>query len=169
MEITANEIANIEEVGMLDKQPVKLIRTKGGFWIAIGKPKNKFKEEALAAGSHAAIVKYNVEKLYPDFQPSLMKSEYLSDSTVVEKHSHFLSEEHRKSGHDVYSVQNGNDVEFHVTKQNHQVALVKSELNADVIVVKNLDIPKEFTRAVAGAVTEKAFSCNKPKIKLERK
>lgn len=165
MNIKAEEISSVEEAGTLNKHPVKMLRTKGGFWIAVGKGKDK-KEEALAAGSHPAIVKYNLEKQYPGFEPALMKSELYNDSAVVEKHSHFLSDELRKSGHDVYSVQEGNGIEFHVTKLNAHVASTKGELKDGVLVFPELSIPKEFARAVAGAATEKAVSCNAPKIRL---
>lgn len=168
MDIKADEISNVEEAGMLDKHPVKMLRTKGGFWIAVGKPKGKHKEEALGAGSHPAIVKYNLEKQYPGFEPALMKSEMFNDSAIVEKHSHFLSDELRKSGHDVYSVQDGKEVEFHVTKLNANVATAKGTLESDALVFKGPAFPKEFARAIAGAATEKAVSCNTPKIRIEK-
>lgn len=169
MEITPQEIDSIEEAGMLDGSPVKMIRTKGGFWIAVGKPKGKFKEEALSAGSHPAIVKFNVEKQHPDFQPSLMKSELLSDNTIVEKHSHYLSDDLRKSGHDVYSVQKGDNVEFHVTKNNINISSVKGIIEKDALRIQSLDTSKEFSRALAGATTEKALACGTSKIKVDRK
>jgi len=169
MQITAQEIDSVEEAGMLDGSPVKMIRTKGGFWICVGKPRNKSREEALGAGSHPAIVKFNVEKQYPDFQPALMKSELLSDNSVVDKHSHYLSDELRKSGHDVYSVQKGNKVEFHVTKNNINVASVKAVVDSESLTVQNLNIPQEFARALAGATTEKAIACNVEKIGIDRK
>ncbi len=169
MQITPEEISSIEEAGMLDNSPVKMIRTKGGFWICVGKPKGKFKEEALSAGSHPAIVKFNVEKQYPDFQPALMKSELLSDNTIVEKHSHYLSDDLRKSGHDVYSVQKGDNVEFHVTKNNIGLSSVKGTIEKDTLRVQEFTISKDFTRALAGATTEKAMSCGARTIKIDRK
>ena len=167
MDIKADEITNIEEAGMLDKKPVKMLRTKGGFWIAVGQPKGKYKEEALSVGSHPAIVKFNLEKQYPGFEPALMKSEIYNDSAIVEKHSHFLSEELRKSGHDIYSVQDGSNVEFYVTKMNSQIASVNGILEKNTLVFKELKMPKELARALAGAATEKAISCNAPKIRIE--
>ena len=160
MQITANEIDTVEEAGVLNNSPVKMIRTKGGFWIAFGRQKGQIKEEALAAGSHPGIVKYNLEKQYPDFQPALMKSEYFNAEALVEKHSHFLSEELRKSGHDIYSVQNGNNVEFHVQKLGKEVHVVEAEVQKEHLLIKSLNIGKEFSRAMAGATVEKAVSCN---------
>jgi len=169
MQITPNEIDSIEEAGMLDGSPVKMIRTKGGFWICVGKPKGKFKEEALSAGSHPAIVRFNVEKQHPDFQPAMMKSELLSDNTVVEKHSHYLSEDLRKSGHDVYSIQKGDNVEFHVTKNNINVSSVKGIIEKNALRIQSLNTSKEFSRALAGAATEKALSSGAATIKVDRK
>src|SRR5258706_429515 len=101
MKLTPNEIDSIEDAGMLDGAAVKLLRTKGGFWMAVGRPRGKFRDEALAAGSHPAIVRYNLERQFPGFQPAMMKSELASDPSKVERHSHFLSDSLRKSGHDL--------------------------------------------------------------------
>jgi hypothetical protein len=169
MQITPNEIESIEEAGMMNQAPVKLIRTKGGFWIAVGRLKGKNTEEAIGAGSHPAIVKFNLEKQYPDFQPAMMKSEYFSDNEVVERHSHFLSDALRKSGHDIYSVQNGTDIKFHITKHNLEVSSVKANLVEDSLVINELKMGKEFARAMAGAATEKALAIKAKKIKVGAK
>lgn len=166
MNISANEIDKVEEAGHLDQSPVKLIKTKGGFWIAVGKPRGKLREEAIAAGSHPAIVKYNLEKQYPDFQPSLMKSEMYAENSIVDKHSHFLSDDLRKSGHDIYSVQEGNQISFHVTKQDVRVQEVNAALVGGDLVVNEIKMGKEFVRAMAAAVTEKAIACKAGSIKV---
>lgn len=170
MQITASEIANVDEAGMLDGSPVKMIRLKGGFYIATGKPFGKAKEEALAAGSHPAIVKYNLSKQYPAFQESLMKSEAFSNAdATVEKHSHFLSEDLRKSGHEIYSVQKGPDIEFHITKYGTKVGTIVSHLQEDSIVIDQMAAPQEFSRALAGATAEKALGCGAKTLKIEPK
>ena len=168
MNITQNEIDAIEDAGMLDGNPVKMIKTKGGFWIAVGRPKSKLKEEALAAGSHPAIVKFNIEKQYPNFQPAMMKSEFVSDSSVVDKHSHFLPDSLRKSGHDLYSIQDGPSIDFHITKHNMNLSTVHGDIVNDMIVINKLEIPKQFSKAVAGAVVEKSFDCKIERIKLKK-
>jgi hypothetical protein len=166
MQITPNEIDTIEDAGVLDGKPVKMLKTKGGFWIAVGIPKGKIKEEALAAGSHPAIVKFNLEKMHPSFQPMMMKSETLTGEAIVEKHSHFLTESLRKSGHDVYSVQNGPDVDFYITKQNVKISSVSGSIQDNTLVIPKIEISKEFTRALAAATSEKAISCGVKKIKV---
>lgn len=167
MQIKPNEIAEIEDAGILDGSPVKLLKTKGGFWIAISKLKGKLKEEALAAGSHPAIVKFNLEKQFSTFQPALMKSEIYNNANV-DKHSHFLSEELRKSGHDIYSIQEGNEITFHVTKHNMNVSTVHSSLENNELVIKDLNIDKQFVRGLAGATTEKAIELKANKIKMDK-
>ena len=159
MQITPNDIHSIEDAGMLDGSPVKMVRTKGGFWIACGKPRGKFREEALAAGSHPAIVKFNLEKQFPGFQPAMMKSEECSDNAVVDKHTHFLSDDLRKSGHDIYSVQEGDRVNFHITKHNVKIGSVNGIIDSDFLILSNLDIPSEFSRGLAAATCEKALNC----------
>jgi hypothetical protein len=166
--LTPNEIDTVEDAGMLDGMPVKLLRTKGGFWMAIGRPKGKSKEEALAAGSHPAIVRYNLERAHPTFQPAMQKSELLADNAKVEKHSHFLSDTLRKSGHDIYSVQTGSHIEFQVTKQNVKLSSVSSHIEDGALAFGDMKIGKEFTRALAGAASEKALECG-VNIKIKSK
>ena len=159
MNITPNEVSTVEEIGTLNGNKVKMIRTKGGFYIAVGRKRGQISEEALGAGSHGAIVKYNLEKQFPDFEPSMMKSEGQIEP-IVEKHSHFLSDDLRKSGHDIFSVQTGPVVEFQITKHNSQIASVNANVSTDHLLLHNLNIPKEFSRGMAGATLEKAISCN---------
>lgn len=167
MNITPNEVDTIEDAGMIDGSPVKLLRTKGGFWMAIGKPRGKFRDEAIAAGSHPAIVRYQLEKQYPTFQPVLQKSENMADMAKVEKHSHYLSDSLRKSGHDIFSIQTPGKIEFQITKQNVTVHSVESHLHDGALVFGKIGIGKEFTRALAGATAEKAVQCG-VKIKISR-
>lgn len=166
MQIKPDDIDRIEESGSLHGSPCKLVRTKGGFWIMIGKRKKHGSEEALAAGSHPAIVKYNMEKQFSEFQPALMKSEGFIEP-IVEKHSHFLSEDLRKSGHDIFSVQTGLAVEFQITKHNANIATVNGNLDKDHLLIQDLNIPKEFSKSMAGATVEKAVSC-KVGLKLKK-
>lgn len=169
MQITPDEIENIEDAGMLDKSPVKILRTRGGFHIAVGKPRGKYKDEVLAAGSHPAIVKFNLEKQFADYQPALMKSEDAGLTPIVVKHTHFLSADLVKSGHDIYSVQNGSHIEFQVTKQNVKVASVNGYLENDGITLKDLKLSKEFSGALAGATAEKALALGTSTVRVQGK
>jgi hypothetical protein len=169
MNITPNEIESIEDVGMMNGAPVKMLRTKGGFHIAVGRNQGKMIDEALAAGSHPAIVKYNLEKQYLAFQPAMMKSEISINPAVVTKHSHYLSDDLKKSGHDVYSIQSGTNIEFQITKHDVKVGSVQATLEKDAIVVNNMNVSKEFSHALAGATTEKALSCGAAKVRIQGK
>lgn len=169
MNITPNEIESIEDVGMMNGAPVKLLRTKGGFHIAVGRANGKMVDEALAAGSHPAIVKYNLEKQYTSFQPAMMKSEVSLNPAVVTKHSHYLSDDLKKSGHDVYSIQSGTNIEFQITKHDVKIGTVQATLEKDAIVVNNMNVSKEFSHALAGATTEKALSCGAAKVRIQGK
>lgn len=159
MNVTPNEVDTIEDAGVLDGSPVKLLRTKGGFWMAIGKPRGKYKDEAIAAGSHPAIVRYQLEKQYPTFQPAMMKSELATEMSKVEKHSHFLSDSLRKSGHDIFSIQSSDKIEFQITKQNVTLHSVESQLKDGAMVFGKMEIGREFVRALSGATAEKALEC----------
>jgi len=164
MQLNPEEIDTIDDIGMLNGHPVKMLRFKGGFFCIVGNEKGKSQPSPLATGSHPAIAKFALSKQYPDFQPSMMKSEHYSDTSMVEKHSHFLSNELRKSGHDLYSVQDGQNIDFHITKYNINISSVKANIENNNLVIKDIKMPKEFSRAMAGATSEKAISCNVKKI-----
>ena len=160
MNLQPSDIDQVDDAGVLDGQPVKMIRTKGGFHMAIHKGK------VLAGGSHPAIVKHSVSKMYPSFQPVMCKSEGFEDA-VVDQHSHYLSEDLRKSGHDIFSIQTGQNVEFQITKNNLKVASVSGSLQDDSLFIDELTFPKQFAKAMAGAATEKALDCKKKMIKVK--
>lgn len=160
MNLRPEDIDQIEEAGILEGQPIKLCRTKGGFWMAANH------KGILAAGSHPAIVKHQLSKMFSNFQPAMCKSESIADA-FVEKHSHFLSDDLRKSGHDIYSIQIGPEVEFQITKHNMKLASVQTTVKEDSLYIPELNFPKEFARAMAGATTEKALSCNSKTIKIK--
>lgn len=160
MSLKPEDIDTVEEAGVLDGQPVKLLRTKGGFFMAV------YKGKVISGGSHPAIVKHTISKMHPNFQPVMCKSEAFSDA-IVDRHSHFLSDELRKSGHDIYSIQINQDIEFQITKHNMKVASVNTQLQPDGLYIPEIKIPKEFTRALAGAATEKALACNSKTIKVK--
>jgi hypothetical protein len=162
LNLQPDDIDTIEDGGMLDGQPVKLVRTKGGYWMSVHKGK------VLSGGSHPAIVKHAISKMYHSFQPVMCKSEGFEDA-VVDQHSHFLSDDLRKSGHDIYSIQTGENVEFHITKNNLKVASVSSSLEGDSLYFDEPNFPKQFVKAVAGAATEKALDCKKKMIMIGNK
>jgi hypothetical protein len=154
MKIENDQIASTELFGMLDGKPVNLMRLKGGLNMAVTVD-SKGNDTVLGAASHQAILCYSVEQRFPSFQPAIMKSEGIK--LTADSHSHFLSDDLRKSGHDIYSVQNGNDVEFFVTKLNIRIGIVSSSFEGSKLLVKSFDIPGEFSLGVSSALSEKAL------------
>lgn len=170
MNISPKEIDSVEDAGMMGGSAVKLVKTKGGLWIAVGRRKGQGADEALSAGSHRAIVQYNMEKAFPDFQPTLAKSEGLNTNEIVDKHSHFLNDDLRKSGHDLYSVQVGSDIQFHVTKFGQKVTQVDASMVGSEIVFNTLPAnAAPFARALAGATGEKAIELKATKVVVGKK
>lgn len=166
MKISANEIADTELLGMLEGREIKLVKLKGGLNLAIGSD-SKGAESVLFAGSHPAIVAYNMEKAYPSFQSALLKSE-LKDASKADRHSHFLSDDLRKSGHDIFSIQNGNDVEFYVTKHDLKVGIAKAHIENNELVFGSFDSKLgSFQKGLSQAVSEKALSCGIKKVRME--
>lgn len=165
MQIDNNDISSIEPFGLLDGRPVSLIRTKGGLCLATMTDKYGA-ESVLGAASHQAILCHSVETRFSNFQPMIMKSEGLR--LKAESHSHFLSDDLRKSGHDIFSVQNGNDIEFYVTKQNIRVGVeATSEIVGRTLMINHLMLSPEFSEAFAGAVSEKALTVGLSNVKWD--
>ena len=140
---------------MLDGKPVSLTRLKGGLNLATTQDKNG-NDQVLGAASHQAILCYSVEQRYPNFQPAMMKSEGLK--LIADSHSHFLSDDLRKNGHDIYSVQNGNEIGFYLTKQNIKISEINSSIENNYLSVNVSSVPKECVNAISCAISEKALS-----------
>jgi hypothetical protein len=172
------EIESIKEIGTLDGNPVKLIKTIGGFWCAAGKPRGKKSDEALAAGSHPAIVRHNVEKQYAmRFQPSLEKNE-LDSEPVVNDRSSLLSKENTDKGFKLYTINHIDRVEGLITHGNTtvatQLALTKAESLEIQLDVKIGDVAKAKTLGPIGKTLLKAFAeeatiLNKENIEMASK
>ena len=120
LEISPSDIEKIEEIGELEGYPVKLIKTTGGFYIAIGKKKGKI--QPLATASHAAIAKFMCEKMCPDFKPSIMKTEGFKEKVV--DFSSSLNKNIFDRGYSLYSVQESDHI--HRIVLNHHYAEVAS-------------------------------------------
>jgi hypothetical protein len=169
MEIKPSEIDRVENIGHLDNGPVRMIRTMGGFWVAIGRPKGKKKDEALAAGSHPAIVKYNVEKAHPDFQPILAKSESFIPEANIVGFSELLPKKMRDKGYDLLMLEKSEETSFVLTKFGNEVNSYSAKLKEDSLAIFKSKVPinKEtvgFSKAVASAAATKALSEGKSYI-----
>lgn len=166
MKINPNEVKSIDDIGMLNGKPVKLLKFKGGYNLIMGFEPGKEIESVLSAGSHAAIAKFNLEKQYMNYRPNLTKSEH-EIAPVVSKHSAHLSEDLLKSGHDIYSIQNGPNIEFQLTKHDVKIGNLKAELINGCLSVKEFNTDVQFAKAFTGAVAEKALMCGTDKVSIK--
>lgn len=109
--IRPEEIEDIFEIGELHGQPVKVIRTIGGFYAATAKDNGK--DAVLAGGSHPALVRHTlVKKFGQNFRPNLIKSESPANHKVFEK-TEFLPKSVISNGYSMSAVvSNDLDVEF---------------------------------------------------------
>ena len=164
MKIEQNEIASVEPFGILNGKVINLTRLKGGLNMATMLD-SKGEQTVLGVASHQAILAYTLEQRFSDFQPMIMKSEH--ETSQTESHSHFLSEDLRKSGYDIYSVQNGISVDFYLTKQNVRVGLAKADIENNVLLIKSLDVSKEYLSAMSSAVAEKALCAGLKDVKVK--
>lgn len=134
MEIKPNEIDSIKVVGTLNGSDVKLIKTTGGFYCAVGmKSKSKKTVEPISAGSHQALVLHQIEKEFKsDFKPALMKSES-EILPIVKEFTEKLPHELVMSGYSVYSLTKNSEVNFIATKIGAEVLNIKGIVTEDGI------------------------------------
>lgn len=168
MKISQNEIAGIELLGMLDGQEIQLVKTKGGLNLAVGRDRKGI-ETVLSAASHPAILSYNMEKNHPGFHSALLKSEKL-DTGNADKHSHFLSDDLRKSGHDIYSVQTGDVVDFYVTHHNFKLEKTSGEFKGKELVMSSIGLKmgSPFLSPMVSAIAEKALLKGIKKVGVQK-
>jgi hypothetical protein len=167
MILKPSEIDKIETIGEMDGEPVEMIRTLGGLFVAVGKPKGKKQKEVLSAASHGAIAKYNVEKNFKDFRPSLQKSEKFEPETIGI--SELLPKDLKKTGHDLYLIKNEASIDFVLTKNNIQVNKVTGTFSENSFVLrrpdKSLDVG--VARSIGKASAREAISNNKEFVELD--
>lgn len=173
MELKPNEIEEVENIGQLGGHPVKMVKTIGGFWIVVGRPKGKERDEALAAGSHPAIVKYNVEKQFSDFQPVLAKSEAESASNVT-GFTELLPHDMRKSGYEMYSLSKGSEIDYILTKYGSEVHSFKATMSGESLKFTKAEksLPESlrgFSRVVTAVATRHASQAGKKYVEHEDK
>lgn len=174
MEIRPNEVEKIEEIGQLDNHPVRLVKLVGGFWICLGKPKGKTQEEALAAGSHPAIVKYNIEKQFSNFEPMLAKSELMASLEDVVGFTEMLPEKMRKSGYEMYSLSKNLEIEYVLTKYGSQVHVFKGNFSKDSLNIQKSQRPLNseligFSTAVGQIAAQDAKKNNKKYVQYDNR
>lgn len=172
MEIKPNEIEEIRVIGDLYEDDVKLIKTIGGFYLAVGRKKaNSKKPEALAAGAHEAIVAHQVSKNFgADFKPAIFKSEAEQLHQVEEK-DEYLSKSNIDKGIKLYVLQKQENLSFVLSRrgsvtlaqynayvEDGALCLQKGEFATDLQADKNL------SEALSRAIQDKAYDLGLSKI-----
>ena len=172
MQIKPNEVKEVKVIGRLNGDDVKAVITDGGFNVAMGKKeKNSKSADALAAGSHLALVQYQLERTYgSDFQPSMFKSESDQLADVEEKTS-TLPTEAQNAGIELFILNKSNNLDFIMCKHGLEIAKYETEHNADELVIKNYSFrpsitPNKFVaQALSTIMNEKMKELKIEKIK----
>ena len=164
MDIQPNEVESVKTVGTLHGDDVKIVKTFGGYHIAIGK-KNKSakKAEALAAGSHAGLVSHQLSKEYgSDFAPAIFKSEQ-DQLEKVEVKTEYLSSDMIAKGVELFTLSKGSKIDFLLVKHGLTLGQYSGEIEDKTLVIKSGGftnpeaISSEFktAKAMARAVKDK--------------
>jgi hypothetical protein len=174
MEIKPDEVEEVKIIGKLHDDDVKLVKTKGGFYVAVGKKKKESnKADALAAGSHQALVAYQVEKIHGNsFQPTISKSEK-DRLPEVEDMTKILPDQAINSGLELFVLEKYNHIDFVFCKHNIELAKYETSYEKDILKIKNYNFkgfisPNKFvSEAIAYAMQKKMKDLGLDKI--ERK
>lgn len=137
MDILPDEVESIKTIGNLHGDEVKIVKTYGGYHIAVGKKKKSSKKsEALAAGSHQALVAHQLQKEYgSDFQPAIFKSEH-DQLEKVEVKTEYLPSDMISKGVELYTLSKGNKIDFVLYKHGLTIGEYKSEVEDKTLVIK---------------------------------
>lgn len=170
MDIMPEEVESVKTIGNLHGSDVKMVKTRGGLFVAIGKKeKSKNKLEALAAGSHGAIVSHHVTKQFgSDFRPAIFKSEQDSLGTVKDN-TEFLPSTAISKGMELYTISKGSTVDFVLSKYGLSVLQYSAEIEDGSLVVKksssSIDKDSDIAKAVSKTIVRKAEELGVSKIK----
>lgn len=176
MEIKPNEVEEVKVIGKLHGDEVKVIKTLGGFHVALGKKdKNSKKADALAAGSHGALVSYQIEKMYgSDFEPAIFKSEAEQLPKVEDKTAQ-LPDMMKSAGIEMYVVSKFNNLDFIMVKNGIELAKCETESRGSDLVIKrqvqrdSISPNKTLAQMFASVFEAKMKELNLKKVKNETK
>jgi hypothetical protein len=174
MEIKPEEVKEIKVIGRLNGDDVKVVQTTGGFNVAFGrKDANSKKSEALAGGSHIALVTHQVNKMYGnDFEPAILKSMQEQPHTLEDK-TNYLPDMIKQAGIELFVISRFNNLEFIMCKDNIEIAKYETDYSDHNLNVKgysfknNLSPNKVVSSALAKAILEKMKELNLQQIVYE--
>jgi hypothetical protein len=135
MDIKEDEIKEVNKLGNLNGDEVKLITLKGGFHIGVGKKaENSIKNTILAVGSHPALVSYQISKKYENkFEQTMNKSENGTDSEVINYSNNLTSSQKNVLGLDIYVIKKNESIDFKVTKHNFEIFSIEANSDQDIL------------------------------------
>lgn len=128
--IQPNEIENIEEIGQLQGNPIKLVKTIGGLFIATGKLPGRQNQEILASGSHKGIVKYSLEKKFAGTATFQLQKNMAAEAPIKD-YTEKLPELMQKNGYELLTSRGATGLVAFLNKDgmdvSQYVALQKGE------------------------------------------
>ena len=171
MDILPNEVESVRTIGSLFGEDVRMVKTHGGFHVAVGKKKKKKKKvEALAAGSHQAVVAHQLSKEYgSDFQPAIFKSEQEKLEAVEDK-TQYLPSDAIANGVELYTLSKGNRFEFLLYKRGLTLGRYETEAQDKALVIKKFDFSnieksdRSMAEAISRAMRDKVHELNLERI-----
>ena len=130
--IKPEEVESIKVIGELHGEDVKVIKTLGGFYCAVGrKSKNKKTVEPLAAGSHVALVSHQLDKQFKsEFRPAMFKSES-EVLPVVKEYTKKLPQELVDGGYELFTLTKNEKINFVATKRGAEVLNFEGSVGID--------------------------------------
>lgn len=148
MDISPKEVESIKIIGRLFDSDVKLVKTFGGFHIAVGKRKKQSQSsEALAGGSHQGIVAHQLSKEFgSDFQPAMFKSEQDRLEDVEEK-TQYLPSDQIEGGVELFTLTKGEDIKFVLYKRGVTLGEYNAEREGDALVIKSHKFNRNMFKA----------------------
>ncbi len=124
LEISPADIAEIEECGELNGSPVKMIKTTGGYYVAIGKDK-KGQMKPVGTGPHKAICSFMVEKMNPGFSPLIAKNE--GDNPEVTDLTKNLEDSKINKGYTLHSIRE-NECNHKIVLSHHLAEVASADV-----------------------------------------
>jgi hypothetical protein len=143
--INRKDISEIYTVGKLRGSDVRLIKTKGGFHIFMGKEKPDTEDKILASSSHRAIGLHQIEQQYPDFQPAIMKSES-EEMEQVKDVSSRLGSLAKNLGYQAYILHKNDNFRISISKDSFEVGSVSLGKKENDLEITNIQLPIKGNR-----------------------
>ena len=177
MDIKEDEIKEVNKLGNLNGDEVKLVTLKGGLHIGIGKKtEDSSKSAILAIGSHPALVSYQISKKFEQkFEETLNKSEGKPSPEVTNYSKNLSSVNKNILGLDIYAIKTGENVDFKITKHNFEIFSIQASDDGQTLSLnktsKNEERLSKLNKAELSKNLEKAIRqfAKSSKLKIKKK